>query len=305
MLQNEKILITGPTSQVALPIARALLRDNEVWGLARFSNPADREGLEALGIRCVAADLAEGSFDRVPDDFTYVLNFAVVKSNDNFEYDLAANAEGTGRLMSHCRRARGWLQCSSGGVYQPAGHRPLKESDPLGDNHRNLFPTYSICKIAAETMARFGAREWNIPTIIGRLSVPYGDNGGWPAFHLEWMLAGQPIAVHTDAPSVYNPLHEDDYIAHVPRLLRAATVPATVVNWGGSEPVSIEDWCGYMAEITGLEVKFVATDLTLPSLTFDLSRMHRLVGETRVNWKDGIRRMVRARHPEIELRETP
>jgi len=30
--------------------------------------------------------------------------------------------------------------------------------------------------------------------------------------------------------------------------------------------------------------------------------MHALVGETRVPWRDGMRRMVRARHPEIELR---
>jgi UDP-glucuronate 4-epimerase len=304
MVTNEKILITGPASQVALPIARVLAKDNEVWGLARFKNAADRANIEALGVRCVAADLAEDSFDHVPDDFTYVLNFAVVKSGEaNFEYDLAANAEGTGRLMYHCRRAKAWLQCSSGGVYQLAGHRPLKESDPLGDNHRNILPTYSICKIAAETMARFGARQWGIPTIIARLSVPYGDNGGWPAYHLEWMLAGEPIAVHTDAPSVYNPLHEDDYIAHVPRLLRAATVPATVVNWGGSDAVSIEEWCEYMGRITGLEVKFLSTDLTLPSITFDLTRMHRLLGETKVHWKDGLRRMIRARHPELPLKD--
>jgi nucleoside-diphosphate-sugar epimerase len=304
MVTNEKILITGPASQVALPIARVLAVNNEVWGLARFRNSADRERLEALGVRCVAADLAEDSFDHVPDDFTYVLNFAVVKSGEaNFEYDLAANAEGTGRLMYHCRRAKAWLQCSSGGVYQLAGHRPLKESDPLGDNHRNILPTYSICKIAAETMARFGARQWGIPTIIARLSVPYGDNGGWPAFHLEWMLAGEPIAVHTDAPSVYNPIHEDDYVAHVPRLLRAATVPATVVNWGGSDTVSIEEWCEYMGSLTGLEVKFFATDLTLPSITLDLTRMHRLLGETKVHWKDGLRRMIRARHPELPLKD--
>ena len=36
-----------------------------------------------------------------------------------------------------------------------------------GDEHRELVvPTYSISKIAAETMVRFGAREWGIPAII-------------------------------------------------------------------------------------------------------------------------------------------
>ena len=302
MLKNEKILITGPASQVGFPIARALVRDNEMHGLARFTNPADRERLQAIGVRCLQADLATDSFAHIPDDFTYVLNFAVVKSRDgNFEYDLAANAEGTGRLMAHCRRAKAWLQCSSAGVYQYAGHRALRESDPLGDNHRVMLPTYSICKIAAETMARFGARQWNIPTTIARLSVPYGNNGGWPALHLDWMLAGRPIPVHPEQPNVFNPLHEDDYIAHIPKLLAIAAVPATVINWGGCEAASIEEWCSYMGTLMGGEPQFVTTDKTIGSITVDLGRMHELVGRTTVPWRDGIRRMVQARHPELPL----
>ncbi len=305
MLQGEKLLITGPASQVAFPLARELAKHNEVYGLARFGNPADRARVEALGVKCVAADLASDSFASLPDDFTYVLNFAVVKSQDgNFEYDLAANAEGAGRLMYHCRKARAWLQCSSAGVYQYAGHHPLKESDPLGDNHRAILPTYSICKIAAETMARFGARQWEIPTTIARLSVPYGDNGGWPALHLDWMIADRPIPVYPDRPNRFNPLHEDDYIAHIPGLLRIASVPATTLNWGGSEPASIEEWCEYMGDLTGLEPKLLYTEKTIGSITVDLTRMHELLGRTRVHWRDGIRRLVQARHPELALRET-
>ena len=221
MLQNEKILITGCTSQVGFPVARELSRGNEVHGLARFSKTEDRERMEAIGVRCVALDLAEDPFDAVPDDFSVVLHFAVVKSGD-WDYDLAANVEGTGRLMAHCRSARAFLHCSSGGVYAEQGREPRVESGPLGDNHRVMMPTYSICKIAAESMARFGARQWNLPTTIARLSVPYGDNGGWPWYHLLMMKAGTPIPVHPDAPSVYNPIHEDDYIAQIPRLLEIA-----------------------------------------------------------------------------------
>ena len=303
MLKNEKILITGPASQVALPMARELAKHNAVYGLARFGDAGDRARLEALGVKCIQADLAQDSFAKVPDDFTYVLNFAVVKTSD-FDYDLTANAEGPGRLMYHCRKAKAWLHCSSGGVYQYAGHHPLKETDPLGDDtHKTLLPTYSICKIAAEVMARFGARQWNIPTTIARLSVPYGNNGGWPAMHLDWMLGGSLIPVHPDKPNLFNPIHEDDYIAHIPKLLAVAAVPATITNWGGSEPVSVEDWCGYMADLTGLEPKFVDTDKTIGSLTMDMTRMHQLVGRTAVDWHDGIRRMIQARHPELPLRK--
>ena len=91
-LKGQKILITGPTGQVAKPLARALAADNEVWGVARFKDPATRVAVEADGVHCVAADLSAGDFSAVPDDFNYVLNLAVSKSGD-FDYDLAANVE--------------------------------------------------------------------------------------------------------------------------------------------------------------------------------------------------------------------
>jgi nucleoside-diphosphate-sugar epimerase len=299
MLRGEKILITGPASQVGLPVARALAADNEVHGLARFSRDADRERVEALGVKCIPLDLATGSFAGVPEDFTVVLHFAVVKSGD-WAYDLEANAEGTGRLMSHCRRARAFLHCSSGGVYAHRGpDQPAREDDPLGDNHRGMLPTYSICKIAAETVARFAAREWDLPTVITRLSVPYGDNGGWPFFHLMMMKAGHPVPVHPQRPNVFNPLHEDDMIRQLPRMLEAASVPATVVNWGGDEQVSVEDWCAYLSELTGFEAKFTETEATVGALPVDVTRMHELVGGTEVAWRDGIRRLVQSLAPDL------
>jgi nucleoside-diphosphate-sugar epimerase len=298
-LRNEKILITGPASQVGFPMARALAEDNEVHGLARFGREEDRKRVEELGLRCIALDLASDGFESVPDDYTVVLHFAVVKSGD-FEYDLAANAEGTGRLMAHCRRARAFLHCSSAGVYRHAGpDRPVKEGDPLGDNHAAMLPTYSICKIAAEAMARFSARQWNLPTSIARLSVPYGDNGGWPWFHLLMMRGGHAVPLHPQRPNLFNPIHEDDQLAHLPGLLEAASVPATVVNWGGVEPVSIEDWCGHLAELTGLELRFETSERTVGPLPVDTTRMCELLGPTRVPWREGIRRMVEARAPEL------
>jgi nucleoside-diphosphate-sugar epimerase len=297
MMRNEKFLLTGPTSQVAFPLARALAEQNHVIGLARLSREEDRERLATIGVEPLAVDLAKDRLDRVPDDVTYVLNFAVVKTGD-FAYDLAANAEAAGRLMARCRRAKGFLHCSSGGVYQYAGHRPLREDAPLGDNHRVLFPTYSISKIAAETVVRFAACEFQVPTVIARFSVPYGDNGGWPFYHLLMMRAGGEIPLHVDEPNLYNPIHEDDYVAQVPKLLEVASVPAVTVNWGG-EPASIEEWCGYLAELTGLEPRFKYTAEALGSLPLDLTRMHELVGPARVPWRDGIRRMVEARAPEL------
>jgi nucleoside-diphosphate-sugar epimerase len=298
MLENQKILITGPTSQVAKPIVERLARSNEVVGLARFRKQPARAAIEELGASTLAVDLAESALDEVPDDFDYVLNFAVVKSGD-FDYDLRANAEGVGRLMARCRSAKAFLHCSTAGVYEDAGKTPLRETDPLGDNHRVMLPTYSLSKIAAESVVRFAARQWSLPTVITRLSVPYGDHGGWPWFHLMMMKRGTDIPLHEDGPSYYNLIHEDDYIAMLPGMLSLASVPATTINWGGSEPTSIEEWCGYLGELTGLQPRFARTTQALRSVALDPTLMHEKVGRTHVDWRAGMRRMVEARNPEL------
>jgi nucleoside-diphosphate-sugar epimerase len=302
-IEGATVVVTGVTGQVAAPVARALAAGNEVVGAARFRDEAARSGLEEAGVRCVPIDLVSGDVAGLPADADYVLNFAVAKSND-WDADLAANVGGLATLMEHHRGARAFLHCSSTAVYKPMGHHVFDEGSPLGDNH-GVWPflrTYSICKIAAEAVARWSAQRHGLATTIARLSVPYGDGGGWPAIHLEMMRNGSRIAVHSDAPSMYNPIHEDDIIATVGGLLAAASVPATVVNWGGAEAVSIEEWCGYLGDLTGLEAAFDPTDATIDSVQVDVSRLAELVGGTSVGWRDGMRRMVEARHPEL-LRE--
>jgi UDP-glucuronate 4-epimerase len=299
-LEGAKIVVTGVTGQVAEPVACALASQNEVVGAARFTNQAARERLEAAGVRCVTIDLGAHEVAGLPVDADYVLNFAVTKSND-WDVDLESNSGGLITLMEHHRDARAFLHCSSTAVYKPMGHHRLAESDPLGDNH-GVWPflrTYSICKIAAEASARWAARRFDLPTTIARLSVPYGERGGWPAVHLHIMINGGSVPVHLDAPSVYHPLHEDDIVRMIPALLAASSVPATVVNWGGDQSVSIEEWCGHLADITGLEARFEPTPHTIDSVELDLTRMHELLGPTTVDWKEGMRRMVAARHGEL------
>lgn len=297
--EGNTIVVTGVTGQVARPLARALARHNRVVGAARFSDTVARAELEAAGVECVPVDLVTGDVEGLPEDADYVLNFAVSKTND-WERDLAANSGGLAYLMEHHRRARAFLHCSSTAVYKPDGHRVFDEDAPLGDNH-GVWPflrTYSICKIAAEGTARWAAQRFGLPTTIARLSVPYGDSGGWPAIHLHMLLSGHAVPVHMDAPSMYNPLHADDILAMVPRLLAAASVPPVTVNWGGSESVSIEEWCTFLAGLVGTDARFEPTVHTIDSVQMDTTRMHEITGPTTVHWREGMARMAKALYPD-------
>ena len=112
------------------------------------------------------------------------------------------------------------------------------------------------------------------------------------------MKNGIPIPVHADAPSICTPIHEDDIIQMIPGLLKTAAVPAPTVNLCGQEHVSIEEWTAYMSELTGLEPKLEPTEQTIESVRTDNSKLRALVGEAKVGWKDGMRRMIETRHPD-------
>jgi UDP-glucuronate 4-epimerase len=297
-MRGYKILITGPSGQVAAPIARALAADNEVWGIARFTDTAARESLEKAGVRCETVNLASGDFTGIPSDFDYVLNLAVAKSG-RWDKDLGANAESAGLIMAHCRGAKAFLHCSSAAVYDPPDDEPRTERSALGDNHKPLFPTYSISKIAGEVVVRTMARVLGVPSVIARLNVPYGDNGGWPFYQMQMMLAGMPIPVPPGGPARYNPIHEDDIIATIPKLLEVASVPATTVNWCGEQTVSIQEWCTYLGSLVGAEPAFEESAQALRGNPTDATLMRELVGGTTVDWRDGMRRMAAKFHPEL------
>ncbi len=283
-------LITGVTGQVAESVAVSLAADHDVIGVARFGDAAARARLESAGVTCVPVDLVAADFAGVPTGVDVLANFAVVKTQ-KWDLDLRANAEGIGLLADHVRPGR-ILHCSSTGVYDPAGSTVLDETAPLGDNHRPIMPTYSISKIAAEEVVRTVCRMLDIPTTIARLNVPYGvgpdgEARGWPAFHLAMMQAGVPVPVHPDRPNLFNPIDLADIARTVPALADAATVPVTIVNWGGVEQVSLEEWCEYLADRCGYDAAFEETDATIGGVTVDVSRMVDLCGPTQVAWRDG------------------
>lgn len=304
MLDAEKILVTGATGKIAFPIARALARRNEVWGAARLREQADRDRLTAAGVIPVPLDMSDGDFSALPDDFTYVFHAAVDPGAGQWTDCLETNAQRSGDLLHHCRAAKGFVFCSTGSIYGYQGQRPpLTESDPPGVP---LRANYSFSKVAAEAVCTWVARQYRIPLTIIRICSTYGPEGGAPpADRLESILAGRPIRLHPDRPNNYNPIYEDDYVELGIRALEvAATPPPVVVNWAGSETVSAEDYCGYLGELVGMEPVFEYTPPEAHTpLWPDVTHMHEVLGRTKVGWRDGFRRMVQARHPELELAE--
>ncbi|MFJ5877562.1 NAD-dependent epimerase/dehydratase family protein [Streptomyces sp. NPDC093088] len=299
MPTGKKILITGATGLVARTAAETLAREDEVWCLGRFTDPGAERRLRDLGIRTVRWDMAADGLDGVPEDFTHVLHAAVERGDGDFEEVVTVNSVGTGRLMSHCRSAESFLFLSTSAVYAPGepDHR-YTETDPLAARSAFL-PTYPVGKLATEGAVRALAVTLGLPTTIARLNVAYGPHGhgGAPVIHYRSMLAGEPVAVPRTGQHHCSPIHTDDIARHVPGLWAAATVPATVVNWGGDEVVGVCDLLTYVSELTGVPVDFVPSDVTRPVVAYDDTRRRALVGDCAWSWRDGVRQVLEAHFP--------
>ena len=139
MLKNKRILVTGATGQVARPIAEYLAADNEVWCIARFTDPALRAEVEGLGIKTWSWTLGQADFTGLPDDFDYVIHAACNIFDVANDYDacITANAEGTGLLMAHVRNCKALLYVSSLQIYsaEADNRRPRLENESRTRRH--------------------------------------------------------------------------------------------------------------------------------------------------------------------------
>lgn len=287
------MLVTGATGRIGFPIARALAERHQVFGLARCRRPSDAEKLTAAGITPVVSDMASLKVSDLPDGLTHVFHAAAAvgpAARNDWRQSFAVNAQASGRLVAACAGVRGFVFCSTGSAYAYQGQRPLREDDPPGVH----LGYYSLSKIAAEEVVRFAAREHGVPLTIIRIFSTYGPQGGAPVDRLRRILQGKEVILHPDAPNNYNPMYEDDYVRLGIRALEVASPEPLIVNWAGSETVSAEEYCEFMAELTGRTLTIRYDDTAPWSLWPDVTRMHEVLGRTEIPWQEGMRRIVRS-----------
>ncbi len=294
MLKAQKILVTGATGQVARPIAESLAADNEVWCIARFSDPQAREELEALGITTRAWTLGADNATDLPEDFDYVIHAAagIFEVANDYDAAIRVNAEGTGLLMSHCRRAKAFLHISTMNVYSRVedNSQVRQVTDALGC-HPAYAPSYSISKVATEAVVRTLARQLALPTIICRLGMAYGlhGHGGVPTMLFRAMQAGETIPLPPEGRSWCPLIYERDIVDQVPALLGAASVPATIVNWCGDDHTDEVGLVRYIAQISGFEPQLVTSeDAGYYGGIADVSGRRAITGPCQAGWREGI-----------------
>ena len=301
MLKGHKILLTGLTGRVGGAFANAFAQDNELWGLARFTEAGQREHWEAKGVHTLKGDYADDDLSFVPQDFDYVLHVAADVAPTSFEGGMRANSDGVGILMAHCRSAKAFLHVSTVGVYaqHPENAHRYNEGDVTGSGSMGH---YCGTKLAGEGAARAMARHLGLKTVICRLAVQYGtlQGGGMPGHFLRMLLAGETILLPRGQSNLYTLVSDQDLVRYVEPCLGYAAVPATTVNWAGDEVVTGEEFIEYLAQLAGVPARLDYYDGTSPpSIPADNSRRLSVTGPAQVHWRDGLKTMYDAIHEQL------
>jgi nucleoside-diphosphate-sugar epimerase len=298
-IQDKKILMAGVTASLLPGTAERLAGQNEVWGLARFSDPEVRERLESQGVRTARWNKGIDSLDGLPTDFTHVID-AIKTPFEDFATAVRRACVGVGQLMTHCRQAEAFLFVSSTAVYTHIAPDHLYvETDPT-TGYSPHDPPYAISKIAAEGTVQAYAETLGLPTVIARMNVAYGPHGwgGMPLHYFGFLSREQRVPVSAEGGSAcMTPIHTDDVERQLPLLWAAASVPAPVVNWGGDEVVTEAELIGHIGQLCELSPVLELRAEARAPCAADPTRRQDLVGLCNVSWRDGVARAIEAHFP--------
>jgi nucleoside-diphosphate-sugar epimerase len=301
VIEGQRIMVTGASGLIGSAVTEYLAGDNQVFALARFGNQQARERLEAVGAHPIVADVNDLTAEQIPPRLDYVIHAGAATAATSERSRLATfetNVQATGRLMRMVGQVKGFVYCSSGSVYAYQGQRPLREDDPFGLH--NGIETYSASKIAAESLVEFISREHCIPATIIRIFTVYGPAGGSITSRVDLVAREQPIPLFPGGPNQHSPMYVDDAVEKMAIAATLASVPPLIVNFGGSETSSVQEYTRLAADLLGVDVSYRESESAYYPIWADVEKMHSTLGLCRVSVEDGVQRVVAAREQRRE-----
>jgi len=294
-MSGKRVLVTGASGLVALPVAVELAKFNDVYAVARFSDEAQKRKIEEAGARAVAFDLAASDLSSLPKEVDVVINYAVLPPKfGNMAYDV--NLGATGRLARRYRECEAFVHGSTGSLYEYQGERALREDDPYGLH--SAGENYAASKIGAEYLLRHLSEDYGLPVTMVRIFSFYGPRGGGVTQRVDQVLRGEPVSVYPGVRNWHTPLYEDDYVEKTIAAAGIAKVGAEIVNVGGCEAVTTQDYCRMAGEIVGKEPIFVENGRSWP-IRADTTKMVQLLGPSKVSVREGVRRIIESAHERL------
>jgi nucleoside-diphosphate-sugar epimerase len=152
--------------------------------------------------------------------------------------------------------------------------------------------------VAQEAVARFCASAFGLPVVITRLNTVYTDAQGFlPPINMDMIMRDMPVSVRWD-PMPHHPIHVDDMCLQLEAMLDAASTPANIVNWGGDEVVTTQEWCTMVGEWSGKAVTLKTEPIPGSTHTAgsDQTKRKGITGPSTIGFREAFKAIYQARY---------
>jgi nucleoside-diphosphate-sugar epimerase len=281
-----EVMILGIAGKMGLTLGELLVRSGArgVIGVSRFSNPADRNYLEARGIRTVRCDLIDDNALRGLPDAGHIILLAGHKfgSTGNEPLTWAMNALLPGKVMQRFPDAR-IVYVSSGNVYRfvspdTGGAVESSALDPIGE--------YAQSRLGGERLAAYYAERNDTPLAVIRLFYATELRYGVFLDIAQRVWSEQPIDLSM---GYVNQIWQGDANAYLARSFPLCESPARVLNLTGPDLLHVRDVALKLGALMGREPAFAGEERPTALLgnsraLFDLMGLPRTSSDEMMEW---------------------
>jgi nucleoside-diphosphate-sugar epimerase len=249
-----KVFVTGATGLIGGSAVRALVaRGHEVTGLT--SRPAGKSAVEALGAKAVVGDMRDASaYGDVVRGSDAVLHAAAALpdkmrlSQKDVDAFMGAEVGAVDALASVLGPScRAFVVTSGAYVYGDTGETPVDETRSTASHHRVMAK-----KVEMENRILARAKAGEIPAIVVRPGLVYGDGSLWKKLYLDAMRKKSRAMMPGRGDQMISFVHVDD----------VGTALRTIVE--SPKPGEIYNVADDLPERLGVVVRFQAEALGAP-----------------------------------------
>ena len=247
------VMILGIAGKMGPTLSELLLRAgaDEVIGVSRFSNPLDRDDLEARGIATIKCDLLDDEglarLPRVP--YLYLMAGHKFGATGNEPLTWAMNSVLPAKVMQQFPDSR-VVYVSSGNVYEFAS---VTGSGAREENAVNPIGEYAMSRLGGERLAEFYCKENQTPLAIVRLFYATELRYGIILDIAEKIKSETPIDLSMGH---VNQIWQGDANAYLAQMFPLCACPARVVNMTGRDVLSVRDLALQLGEHFGIDPVF-------------------------------------------------
>ena len=247
------VMILGIAGKMGPTLGEVLVRAGaeKVIGVSRFSNPADRDDLEARGIVTTKCDLLDDEgLKQLPDaPYIYLMAGHKFGATGNEPLTWAMNTMLPGKVMQRFPDSR-IVYVSSGNVYEFASVKGsgATETDPV-----EPVGEYAMSRLGGERLAEFYCRENQTPLAVVRLFYATELRYGIILDIAQKIKSNIPIDL---AMGYINQIWQGDANAYLAQMFPLCESPARVVNMTGLNVLSVRELAQKLGGQMGIDPVF-------------------------------------------------